>query len=110
MLLTMQDGTLVLKPDVPLIALHEAEVGCDIAEAVIARDDDCVAVVLDLSLVREIDSRGVSVVVDLHRRCRQQGLAFCVAGVTDHVRRVLDLFQLATLFPIATDAAPTLGP
>jgi len=29
-----------------------------------------------------------------------------VVGVTEHVRRVLDLFQLGTLFPVESEAAP----
>jgi anti-anti-sigma regulatory factor len=38
--------------------------------------------------------------VDLHRRCRQQGAHLRVTGVSPHVRRVFDLFQLRTLFPV----------
>ncbi len=105
MLVAVKDGTLLLTPDLPLVAVNEDELHADFAEAVAADGRGCATVVLDLARVREIDSRGVSVIVELHRLCRREGHAFCVIGVTAHVRRVLDLFQLSTLFPVEFDAA-----
>jgi anti-anti-sigma factor len=106
MLHDRRDGALIIAMERPLVALYEDEIGADLAELMAADAPGCSAVVLDLSRVREIDSRGVSLVIDLHRRCRHAGFAFCVVGVTEHVRRVLDLFQLGTLFPVESEAAP----
>ncbi len=105
MLHLRRDGALILTPQKPLVALYEDELGADISEFMAAETAGCAAVVLDLSQVCEMDSRGVSLVVDLHRRCRRAGLAFCVIGVTEHLRRVLDLCQLSTLFPVETQVA-----
>ena len=100
MLQSARDGTLTLAPEQPLIALNEGELGADMAEALAVHAGQFSDVCFDLSRVTEIDSRGVGMVVDLHRRCRQQGAHLRVTGVTPHVRRVFDLFQLAALFPV----------
>lgn len=100
MLQSARDGILKLAPDQPLIAINEGELGADMAEALAVHAGQFSDVWFDLSRVREIDSRGVGLVVDLHRRCRQQGAHLRVTGVSPHVRRVFDLFQLGTLFPV----------
>jgi anti-anti-sigma factor len=100
MLQSAQDGTLTLAVEQPLIAVHEGELGADLAEALAVHAGQFSDVCFDLSRVREIDSRGIGLVVDLHRRCRQQGAHLRVTGVTPHIRRVFDLFQLGALFPV----------
>ncbi len=100
MLQSARDGILKLAPEQPLIAVNEGELGADLAEALAVHAGQFSDVCFDLSRVREIDSRGVSLVVDLHRRCRQQGAHLRVTGVTPHIRRVFDLFQLGALFPV----------
>jgi anti-anti-sigma factor len=67
-------------------------------------------VLLDLSDVREIDSRGVGLIVDLNRRCRERGFAFRARGLTPHVQRIFDLFQLGRLFPVEPQPSPTAAP
>jgi anti-anti-sigma factor len=106
MLQCARDGTLTLASELELIAVHEAELGTDIAEAMAVHAGQFSEVVCDLSRVREIDSRGIGLVVDLHRRCRQQGAHLRVTGVSPHIRRVFDLFQLGALFPVEEAAEP----
>lgn len=96
---TLRDGTIFLVPDKPLIAAHEETVTRELAAA-LAQREGARSVVLDLAQVREVDSRGIALIVELHRRCREQGLALVAVGLTDHVRRVFDLFQMESLFPI----------
>ena len=106
MLQGVRDGTLTLASEVALIAIHEAELGTDIAEAMAVHAGRFSEVIFDLSRVREIDSRGIGLVVELNRRCRQQGAHLRVTGVTPHIRRVFDLFQLGALFPVEESAEP----
>ncbi len=94
-----RDGALVLLPEEPLIAAREDEIAAEIAAAFAARRG-CSAVLLDLSGVREIDSRGIGLIVDLNRRCREAGLELRARGLTPHLLRVFDLFQLGRLFPV----------
>lgn len=101
---TLRDGTIFLVPDKPLIAAHEETVTRELTAA-LAQREGARSVVLDLAQVREVDSRGIALIVELHRRCREQGLALVAVGLTDHVRRVFDLFQMESLFPIEPASA-----
>jgi anti-sigma B factor antagonist len=49
------------------------------------------AVVVDVTDVRFLDSSGVGLLVTSHRRAKDDGRAFAIAGAADAVRRTLQL-------------------
>jgi anti-anti-sigma factor len=95
----VENGTLVLRPEEPWIAINEGEIAAALDTA-LADHRNCSVVMLDLERVYEIDSRGVGLVIELNRRCRQLGLELQARSLAPLVRRVFDLFQLGRLFTV----------
>lgn len=103
------DSTLILTPEEPLIAAYEDQHSGQ-WRGLIHGQTNWSAVTLDLCLVKEVDSRGINLVVDLYRSCRQRGSAFAVKGATDHVKRVFDLLKLESLFPVESAGNAAVRP
>jgi anti-sigma B factor antagonist len=86
----------------PREAITQAE--CDqlklmIAEATLG---GATAVVLDLSEVPFIDSRGLEMLLDLERGCREQGGRLKLAGLSDNCAEILRLTDLYPRFEVMT--------
>ena len=57
-------------------------------------------VVLDLSLVDQIDSLGITLVLGVFKTCQKAGNPFSVEAVKPDLMRVFRLFNLPKFFPI----------
>jgi anti-sigma B factor antagonist len=64
-------------------------------------------IILDLSLVREIDPSGMAALVSLVRSARKQGSDVVVRGVSDDIRRLFEMTGLDRVVP-AVPAVPTV--
>lgn len=56
--------------------------------------------VIDLSQVARIDSSGVGSLVSALRNCRDSGGDACLAGPSEHLRKVLEMMGLLQVFEI----------
>lgn len=59
--------------------------------------------VLDLHELTFISSSGLAVLIQLHRRCQEEGRAFALAAPRDSIRQVLRITQLDRLLEIHPD-------
>jgi len=66
-----------------------------------ALDEAKVAVVLDLSSTKQIDSLGITLVLGLFKSCQKKEIAFAIEGANSDLLRVFKLFNLTKFFPIA---------
>lgn len=91
----------VLRPRGPL-AQSDAEQfktrAADVASSCLGR------LVVDVSAVPFVDSRGLEVLVELAEELGQSGLALKLCGANETVREVLDLTDLSDLFEHYEDA------
>jgi anti-anti-sigma factor len=101
----MENGTLVLCPEEPLIAISEDQMAAAF-EAALADRHGCSVVMLDLGQVHEVDSRGIGLVIGLNRSCHELGLELRARSLQPLVRRVFDLFQLGRLFTVELPPEP----
>lgn len=62
-------------------------------------------VVLDLSGVEWLDVTGLGVIVDAHRRLRQQGRRLVLRGCTPRMRRALAVTRLSRVMAIEREVA-----
>lgn len=95
------DGTTVLSfaGDLDLLTATDAATALSEAQA------GGGSVVLDLRTLRFIDSSGLRVILEAHRRSANDGARLLVAPGQEAVRRVLDLSGVATLLELV-DAPP----
>ncbi len=61
---------------------------------------------IDLAGVTELDSAGVQLLMATHRAARVSGRTVSLHAPSDAVRDVIELFDLASFFDIATAASP----
>ncbi len=99
--------SLVLQPEEPVIAAMEDLLRSQ-WQGLLQAQDRWASVTLDLSLVKEIDSRGINLLIDLYRNCSQRDIPFAVRGASAHIKRVFDLFRLESLFTIEEAAGHAL--
>ncbi len=67
----------------------------------LARIEDLTGpVIFDLSMVKEIDSLGITLILGLFKSCQKKGLPFSVEGVSPEIMRVFRLFSLPKVFPV----------
>lgn len=59
-------------------------------------------IVLDLALVKYIDSSGLSALLVGHRICKEAQGLFVITGVNDHVMKLIKISQLDSVFEILT--------
>ncbi len=74
---------------------------------------ECKHLVLDLGKVTQIDSTGLGVLVGLHASARSAGGGIKLANLNPHLRDVLGITRLLTIFEVfdnAEDAAGTFNP
>ncbi len=74
---------------------------------------ECKNVVLDLGKVTQIDSTGLGVLVGLHASAHSAGGGIKLANLNPHLRDVLGVTRLLTIFEVfdnAEDAAGTFNP
>jgi len=90
-------GALRLQPKVDLVASTvEAQRGAMMK----ALEGWTGPVLLDLSLVDQIDSLGITLVLGLFKSCQKAGAPFSLEGVKPDLMRVFRLFNLPKFFPI----------
>jgi anti-anti-sigma factor len=92
------DGTVRLNPKGDLVA-STVEILRD--GMLKAMGEAKVAVVLDLSSTKQIDSLGITLVLGLFKSCQKQAVAFSIEGASPDLLRVFKLFNLTKFFPIA---------
>ena len=61
---------------------------------------------IDLAAVTELDSSGVQLLMATHRAARASDRTVTLCAPSDAVRDLLDLFDLASFFDMATAASP----
>jgi anti-anti-sigma factor len=86
-----------LKPKVDLVASTVEVQRGSMMKALEARQS---AVVLDLALVEQIDSLGITLVLGLFKTCQKAGMGFSIEGVKPDILRVFRLFNLPKFFTI----------
>ena len=59
------------------------------------------SVAVEMSGVTYIDSSGVASLVEGYQAAKNQGLRFCLVGVSEAARSVLELARLDRVFPMA---------
>jgi anti-anti-sigma factor len=69
----------------------------------------CDRVILDVSGLTFIDSTGLNLALDEHRRALADGHQFVVAGAAGGVLRALRLVGLDTVLPLAPDVDSVIG-
>jgi anti-anti-sigma factor len=92
------DGTVRLNPNGDLVASTVETLRDGMLKAL---DAAKVAVVLDLSSSKQIDSLGITLVLGLFKSCQKKELAFSIEGANADLLRVFKLFNLTKFFPIA---------
>lgn len=100
------DGVKVLLPQGPLVGAD-----ADYLESHFVRvlNENHKAVVLDISGVPYVDSRGLEVLVEATERLIRSGRALKLCGVNDMLREVLDLTEVASMFEQFEDVVAALG-
>ena len=63
-------------------------------------------VVLDLTDVTFLDSTGLALMIEVHRRFRPEGRDLALSNPRSHVARVIDLTGVAEVLPVTGDASP----
>lgn len=58
-------------------------------------------VVLDMALVKVVDSMGITLVLGLYKTCKGKSLGFEVVNLSPDIHRVFKLFNLTKFFPVA---------
>ncbi|MFP1677306.1 STAS domain-containing protein [Alloalcanivorax sp. C16-2] len=66
-------------------------------------DDGVENIIVDLSGVRYMDSSGLSILVSLHKKAREQGGRVVLVSPNDGVRALIELTSLNQLFDIYAD-------
>jgi len=74
-----------------------------VKEDALALIDGSANVVLDLSGIDLVDSRGLGVLVGLHKAVREVGRRANFTGVHPEVRRVMELIRLDEIFEVYPD-------
>ncbi len=92
------DGTVRLNPNGDLVASTVELLRDGMLKAL---DAAKVAVVLDLSSTKHIDSLGITLVLGLFKSCQKQGLAFSIEGANPDLLRVFKLFNMTKFFSVA---------
>ena len=80
-----------------------------LADVLRALDRPCRRVVLDVSGLTFIDSSGLALAVNAHRRATRDGYELVVAGASGTVLDVLRLTGLDVSLPLAPDVETALG-
>jgi anti-sigma B factor antagonist len=88
-----------------LVQLHEGKLDTTIApqlktELVTLNAEGHRNIILDLSQVKYIDSSGLSAILVGNRLCQDASGSFVVAGVTDHVMKLIKISQLDSVLDI----------
>jgi len=95
---TAQKGEVLrLKPKVDLVASTVEVQRASMMKALDSRQGE---VVLDLSVVEQIDSLGITLVLGLFKTCQKSGIPFSIEGVRPDIMRVFKLFNLPKFFTI----------
>lgn len=58
------------------------------------------ALVLDLSQVTFIDSTGIAVIIERLRSATRRSNIFCIGGMSDAVKQILEIIQLQKAMPV----------
>jgi anti-sigma B factor antagonist len=90
----------VLRPEGPLKAADVDQFQQRILEMIGASLGRCV---LDASAIQYVDSKGLEALVDANDQIAETGQSLKLCGVTDTVRQVLDLTNLAARFEYYAD-------
>jgi anti-sigma B factor antagonist len=90
-----QGAVLVLKPEGALVEQECADAKTRLIEAV---GTSLGRVVVDMSAVPFVDSRGLELLVDLTEELGKSGQSLRLCGVNKTVREVMDLTELTELF------------
>jgi anti-sigma B factor antagonist len=92
-----------------LLKLEEAKLDATIAAQVKAELISLVTqqrnLILDLSQVKYIDSSGLSVLLVANRMCKESEGILVLAGVTDHVHKLIKISQLDTVLELLPTVA-----
>lgn len=75
----------------------------DLRETILKPLDEGKAVMVEMSAVSYIDSSGIAALVEGFQKARSGGQVFCLVGISDSVRSVLELARLDRVFPIYPD-------
>lgn len=90
---------LVLQPEQNLIAVNLEDQEKRIRKG-LEDHGDVSGIVLDLSLVDEIDSLGINLVVGLFKELEKRGLKFRVTGCIQPIKNLFNLFKLSSYFEV----------
>lgn len=62
--------------------------------------------IIDLSAIKDFDSRGVQILVMLYRQFSEQNMSIVLQNPGPYLSRVLRIMQLDSLFEVKTDVKP----
>ena len=97
----MSELVLPLSGDLDVATVAEWET--NLKAAVSARLRDVTGIVLDLSRVTFMDSRGVELLVVVSNHCNDQGCGYALQAVSPTNRRLLQVSGLTDVFDIRDD-------
>ncbi len=97
---------MVLKPQGPVIGTEVDQLAGRIAKVL---EGNCRAIVLDMSRVAFVDSRGLETLVDTTEQLIRSGKVLKLAGANGTLKEVLELTELASLFEQFDDAEAAVG-
>lgn len=86
-----------VQPTEPFTVFHAVALKAALLEALDAHAN---GLVLDLSIVDEIDTAGVQLLLMLRREAAERGCGLFFSALSPPVREILDLFGLAGEFPV----------
>lgn len=92
------EGGLRLHPKGDLVASSVEAVKRSMLRAI---DDAEGHVTLDMSLVKVVDSLGITLVLGLFKTCKSKELTFEVVNLSPDIHRVFKLFNLTKFFSVA---------
>jgi anti-anti-sigma factor len=95
-----QGGVTIIRPDGPLLKQEADQFRRQVLHALAGSCGRCV---IDASALAYIDSRGLEVLVEANEEASASGQSLKLCGVTETVRRVLELTRLSTLFEFFAD-------
>jgi anti-anti-sigma factor len=93
-----------------VVKVHEAKLTSGVApelkaEIVMLHHEDFKNIIVDLSEVQYCDSSGLSALLVGYRLCRDASGTYVLAGLQEHVRKLISISQLDTMLNVV----PTLN-
>lgn len=92
-----KEGKLILKIESDLIASNVRGI-MEEAKVLINQPGDFFEIVVDIGIVRVMDSMGISFLVGLYKTASSNGKSFVVVGANDDMKKLFKLMKLDEVF------------